>query len=34
VPRSANKMADELASVTATLALGAEEGMTIPVCSC
>jgi len=34
VPRSANKMADVLASLAATLTLGAEEGMTIPVCSC
>jgi len=31
VLRSANKMADALASPAATLALGAEEGMTIPV---
>jgi len=34
VPRSANKMADAQASLTATLALGVEEGMTIPVCGC
>ena len=34
VPRSANKMADALANLAATLALGAEERMTIPVCSC
>ena len=34
VPMSANKMADALASLAATLALGAEEGMTAPVCSC
>ena len=34
VPRSANKMADAIVSLTATLVLGAEEGMTIPVCSC
>ena len=27
-------MADAIVSLTATLALGAEEGMTIPVCSC
>jgi len=33
VPRSANKMADALASLAATLALGSEEEMTIPVCS-
>jgi len=32
VPRSANKMADALASLTATLALGAEEDILIPVC--
>ena len=31
VPRSANKMADALASLAATLALGAEGEMTIPV---
>jgi len=34
VLRSANKMADALASLTTTLALGAEEGMRIPVCGC
>jgi len=34
VPRNANKMAASLASLTATLALGTEEGMMIPVCSC
>jgi len=34
VPRSANKMADALASLAATLALGAEEEMTIPVFGC
>ena len=33
VPRSANKMADAIVSLTATLVLGAEEGMTIPVYS-
>ena len=33
VPRSANKMADALASLAATLALGAKEDMTILVCS-
>jgi len=33
VPRTANKMADALASLAATLALGTLEGMTIPVCS-
>jgi len=33
VPRGANKTADAIASLTATLALGAEEEMTIPVCS-
>ena len=33
VPRGANKMADALASLAATLALGVEEEMTIPVCS-
>jgi len=32
VPRGANKMVDALASLAATLALGAEEQMTIPVC--
>jgi len=32
VPRSANKMADALANFAATLALGAEESITIPVC--
>ena len=34
VPRGANKMADALASLAATLALEAEEEMTILVCSC
>ena len=34
VPRSDNKMADTLANLAAPLALGAEEGMTIPVCGC
>jgi len=33
VPRGANKMVDAPASLAATLALGAEEEMTIPVCS-
>ena len=33
VPRSAHKMADTLPSLAVTLALGAEEGMTILVCS-
>ena len=33
VPRSANKMADALASLAATLTLGAEGEMTIPVCN-
>jgi len=33
VPRTANKMADALVSLTATLALGAEGEMTIPVYS-
>jgi len=33
VPRGANKMADALVSLVATLELGAEEEMTIPVCS-
>uniref|UniRef100_A0A803MTF5 RNase H type-1 domain-containing protein n=1 Tax=Chenopodium quinoa TaxID=63459 RepID=A0A803MTF5_CHEQI len=33
VPRSANKMVDALASLTATLALGAEETMFVPVCN-
>ena len=33
VLRSTNKMADALASLAATLALGVEEEMTIPVCS-
>jgi len=32
IPRSANKMADTLANLAATLALGANEDMTIPVC--
>jgi len=34
VPRSVNKMADALESLAATLALEAEEGMTILVCGC
>ncbi|XP_074299422.1 uncharacterized protein LOC141630515 [Silene latifolia] len=33
VPRSAKKMADALANLTATLALGAEEVTSIPVCN-
>ena len=33
VPRGANKMVNALASLATTLALGAEEEMTIPVCS-
>uniref|UniRef100_A0A803LQZ3 RNase H type-1 domain-containing protein n=1 Tax=Chenopodium quinoa TaxID=63459 RepID=A0A803LQZ3_CHEQI len=33
VPRSANKMADALAGLAATLALGAEEIMYVPVCN-
>ncbi|XP_056695837.1 uncharacterized protein [Spinacia oleracea] len=33
VPRSANKMADALAGLAATLALGAEETMSVPVCN-
>ncbi|XP_074297354.1 uncharacterized protein LOC141628066 [Silene latifolia] len=33
VPRSANKLADVLANLTATLALGAEESMQVPVCN-
>ncbi|KMT11045.1 hypothetical protein BVRB_5g111360 [Beta vulgaris subsp. vulgaris] len=33
VPRSANKMADALANLAATLALGAEESMSVPVCN-
>jgi len=33
VPRSANKMADTLANLAATLALGAEERMNVPVCN-
>ena len=32
VPRSANKMADSLANLAATLALGAKESITMPVC--
>uniref|UniRef100_A0A803MBC6 RNase H type-1 domain-containing protein n=1 Tax=Chenopodium quinoa TaxID=63459 RepID=A0A803MBC6_CHEQI len=34
VPRSANKMADALASLATTLALGAEEIMSVSVCNC
>jgi len=33
VPRSANKVADALANLVATLALGAEENMNVPVCN-
>ena len=33
VPRSANKMADALANLAATLALGAEESINVPVCN-
>ncbi|CAM8896658.1 unnamed protein product [Rhodiola kirilowii] len=33
VPRSANKLADALANLASNLALGAEETMSIPVCS-
>ena len=33
VPRSANKMADVLANLATTLALGVEQSITIPVCS-
>ncbi|XP_074298270.1 uncharacterized protein LOC141629112 [Silene latifolia] len=33
VPRSANKLADVLANLAATLALGAEESMKVPVCN-
>jgi len=33
VPRSANKVADALANLAATLALGAEENMNVPVCN-
>ncbi|XP_074277875.1 uncharacterized protein LOC141601486 [Silene latifolia] len=33
VPRSANKLADALANFAATLALGAEESMQVPVCN-
>ncbi|XP_074298577.1 uncharacterized protein LOC141629485 [Silene latifolia] len=33
VPRSANKLADALSNLAATLALGAEEVTTIPVCN-
>uniref|UniRef100_A0A803ML20 RNase H type-1 domain-containing protein n=1 Tax=Chenopodium quinoa TaxID=63459 RepID=A0A803ML20_CHEQI len=33
VPRSANKMADTLAGLAATLALGAEETMFVPICN-
>jgi len=32
VPQSANKMAGVLANLAATLALGLEQGITIPVC--
>ena len=32
IPRSANKMADSFANLAVTLALGAKEDMTIPVC--
>ncbi|XP_074299447.1 uncharacterized protein LOC141630550 [Silene latifolia] len=33
VPRSANKLADTLANLAATLALGAEASMQVPVCN-
>ncbi|XP_074297443.1 uncharacterized protein LOC141628169 [Silene latifolia] len=33
VPRSANKLADALANIAATLALGVEESMQVPVCN-
>ncbi|XP_074277586.1 uncharacterized protein LOC141601220 [Silene latifolia] len=33
VPRSANMLADALANLAATLALGAEESMQVPVCN-
>ncbi|XP_074300041.1 uncharacterized protein LOC141631243 [Silene latifolia] len=33
VPRSANKLADALANLAATLVLGAEESMQVPVCN-
>ncbi|XP_074300592.1 uncharacterized protein LOC141631874 [Silene latifolia] len=33
VPRSANKLADALSNLAATLALGAEESMQVPVCN-
>ncbi|XP_074265756.1 uncharacterized protein LOC141588200 [Silene latifolia] len=33
VPRSANKLADALANLAATLALGAEESMKVPICN-
>ncbi|XP_074278463.1 uncharacterized protein LOC141602054 [Silene latifolia] len=33
VPRSANKLADALANLAATLALGAGESMQVPVCN-
>ncbi|XP_074300798.1 uncharacterized protein LOC141632120 [Silene latifolia] len=33
VPRSANKLADALANLAATLALGTEESMKVPVCN-
>ncbi|XP_074284154.1 uncharacterized protein LOC141608708 [Silene latifolia] len=33
VPRSANKLADALANLAVTLALGAEESMQVPVCN-
>jgi len=32
VPRSANKIADALTNLAATLALGTEESITIPIC--
>ncbi|XP_074282820.1 uncharacterized protein LOC141607367 [Silene latifolia] len=33
IPRSANKLADALANLLATLALGAKESMQVPVCN-
>ena len=33
IPRSVNRMADVLVNLATTLALGAKEDMTIPVCS-
>ncbi|XP_074290302.1 uncharacterized protein LOC141617032 [Silene latifolia] len=34
VPRSANKLADALSNLAATLAPGVEESMQVPVCNC